>query len=98
MQVLVDNFSKSGEQVDDLFSGTLAIANACLELQRHRRFLGCKHDSECFAAITQALVEMYATRVLNEKSEYFCTDELMDAWKTVVQALFGLQARMRMRS
>lgn len=97
MEHLVDRFSKPGELVADLFSGILPPAKACLGHLQHRRFIGCKVNSKCFAERTEALAERCFGQVMNEKSDISDTDKAMDACKIVVRALSRLQVRGQMR-
>lgn len=73
----VDQFSETGELVMDLFSRTFATTKACLELLRHRSFVGCDIGADCFAVCTQALVQTHARQILNEKSHIYCTNDVM---------------------
>lgn len=74
MEDLVNNYSKPGKLVVDLFSGTFATAIVCLKLPRHRCFVGCELDSDSFAASTEGLIETFARGVLSKKSAISGTD------------------------
>lgn len=74
MQDIVEKFFKPGKLVVDLFSGKFATAKMCLDLPRHRRFLCCEADTECFAASTEELVETYAKQILTRKLDIFGAD------------------------
>lgn len=59
--------------------------------------MGYKVGAECFEEGKEALVEMYARQIFYEKFDISGTDKMGDAYKIVVRALDGLQARKRMR-
>lgn len=98
MEDLASKSSQPVELVSDSFSGKFTTAKAHLKLPQHRCFVGCKVGAECLAIRTEALVEKYARRVLNEKSDISCTGEIVDVCKIVVRALDGLRAIKRMIS
>lgn len=59
MQNLDNSFLKPGELETNLFSGTFAIAKACLELPRHVDYVDCEVGVDCFVADTEELVETH---------------------------------------
>lgn len=98
VQNVFDYFSKPGELVVHLFHDSLATVGEHQELPPHRRFTGCKDDAKYFAASTEELVETYAKKVLNKKSDMSGSDKVVNACKILFQALDRLQARKEMRS
>lgn len=98
MQDLVERFSKPGELIVDLFSGTFAIAETCLKVRRPHRCVSCKDNDDHFAAITEVLFETYAIKVLEEKLQISGIPEMVCAYNTVSPALAGLLTRTCMRS
>lgn len=89
--------SKPDELVPNICHETLATARESFELPRHCHVLRCEVDSENFAESTKTLVETYTGQVLNEKSNISSTDEGLDAYKIVVQALDRRREKTCMR-
>lgn len=82
----VETFFRPGELVVDLFSGRFSTAKACFELLQHHPFVDCKVDSKWLAARTDALVETYATQVLNKKLDIWGIDMADNACMIVLPA------------
>lgn len=57
MEVLVNYFSNPVELEVDLFFGSFANVNVCVELPWHRGFSGCEVDANCLAASMEARVD-----------------------------------------
>lgn len=68
MTDFVNKNTKSGELIDDLFSGTFAVAKACLELPRHRHLVGFENAADDTKEITMTTVEMYGRQVKKKRS------------------------------
>lgn len=61
------------------------------------RFVRCKADVKCSAENTDALVEMYVRKILNEIVGRSDTSEVVDASKIVVRAFDGVSEWNRMK-
>lgn len=96
MQDPLDKTYKSGELIANLFSATLVVAKACLELSRHRRFMDCKADVFVLQQAERRLVGTYETHVIYEKLSISGTEEVIDPYKIEDRALDMLQPRKRM--
>ena len=66
---LVAKFSPAGGRVVDLFAGTYSVARACMKLPKHRQYIGCDVDGNCFAYAEDYLVETFARQLINAKSD-----------------------------
>lgn len=84
MQSLVNGFSDSGKLEVNLFSDTSGTTKASSKHLRHRRFVVCKDNAECFAASMKTCVEKYVIKSLDEKSNISSIDEMMDPYQIVV--------------
>lgn len=62
MMNLVQKFSKREVLVVDVFRGTFATAKAYSMTLRHRIFVVCEIDNDCFNKSVQGLVEVYANQ------------------------------------
>lgn len=92
MQDLVNKHSNPSELLADLFCSTLPTAKTGLRLSSHRRFPCCEVHDDCFAASTEALIEKYARKVMNKRSDISSSDEMAAACNVVVGTMNGLQA------
>ena len=66
---LVQKFSKPGDIVVDLFSGTYSTFHACLLCDEPRRFYGCDLDESTLDLCEERILESYARQLLNVKSK-----------------------------
>lgn len=98
MEDIVSDLVKHVELVEDLLSVTSATAEEYFGPPRHRCFVGCEGYAECFAPITDGLVETLEKQTLNEVSDVSGIDEVVDVCEIVDRALERLLARKRMRS
>lgn len=87
---LVGKFSNPGDLVVNLISGTFATAKTYLELPRHHYSVSFEVDIECLVACTEELVDTYERKVCNDRSDILVTDQVVDAYEVVFQALGGL--------
>ena len=66
LKELISRFSQPGDLVVDMFAGTFATALACLQLPKHRCFVGCEPDDGCFQVAFEHTVKRVAD-VLNTR-------------------------------
>lgn len=98
MEELVNKFSKPGELVTTLLSGTSVTAKACPELSWYRRFVGYRINAECFVESREALVDKYARQVPDEMFDICSSHGVVDACMIAVRMSDKLQVRKRLRS
>ena len=60
LQELVSRFSQPGDIVTDMFAGTFSTAVACMSLPRHRVFVGCELDHDCFLQAKEDVIDKFA--------------------------------------
>ena len=59
MKEIVARYSKAGDIVVDLFSGTCTTAVACISLPEYRQFYGCDSDSEALTRGRERMLDAY---------------------------------------
>lgn len=69
---------KPGELMLDASVRTISTAKSCQLLNKHRRFLGGKKDSDCVEKSIAGLVEVYDCVLLNDKSDLNSKEKLME--------------------
>lgn len=82
---LVFKFSMEREQMLDNRAGSLAIAKACLQLYKHRRFRGCENDFACFLDALLLLIDVHAKQVFNADSNIAKSEEMFKESKLFVK-------------
>lgn len=82
---LMYKFSKHGDLLVDLFSGVFVTGSVCLEISWHRDLTGCKVDTDCFSARTEALDETFARQFLKENTYCSDTEEIVSPCKILVR-------------
>lgn len=65
LKELVSRFSQPGDIVVDLFSGTFSTAVACFQLEKHRRFVGCEQDTNCFEIARDFVTKRFAESIVD---------------------------------
>lgn len=83
----MDRFSSPDELVVNLFLGTFATVNTCLELPRHGRFVGCGAGTEHFSGSRAALVDTFSRQIQAGNSDISPTFGMLAAWKIAVRSL-----------
>lgn len=68
LRVFVFCFSQRGDLVFGLFSRTPSTAVACLVLPRHRRFVWCEADLDCFLAAVETVLRRFVKAVLDAET------------------------------
>lgn len=69
MKDMVPKLSKPGQLALEAFAGTLPGAKACLLLDKHRTLAGCDKIFICLQKSMSSLVEVYASKFLNVRSD-----------------------------
>lgn len=91
----VSKFSEPGELVMDRFWGTFATGKAYMMLAKHRVFVRCEKDSECFQPALPSLVEMYARQVLNPELGIEDGKEVKTAARAFILAMRMISSKRR---
>ena len=87
MKTLLAKYCPAGGMVCDPFSGTFAVAKACISLPEHRKCVSADKDEDCFNQCKPSLVEVFAEQVLNEESDIIGTDEVRNAAATFLRLI-----------
>jgi len=95
MKALIGKFTGPGDLVMDMFAGTYATAKACLMTDKHRKFVGCDSDQECTDTGRVALVHIFASQLLNEKSDITGNEETMASAKLYVEEMKAIAIKKR---
>ena len=69
LKFLINKFTKPGDLVLDPCGGTFSTLHACMALDNHRTFLGGDRDSECTVAVEDDLLRVFASQLLNPRSD-----------------------------
>ena len=75
LQELVGRYTKPGDIVVDCFAGTLVAAKACLQMEKHRIFIGCDRDSQCVEDAMPFLLKVFLDEARNSKSDLSLSQE-----------------------
>ena len=75
LSFLISKFTRPGDLVMDPCGGTFSTLHACMVLDKHRKFTGGDRDSDCTLAVEDDLLRVFATQILNPKSD-LVTDNL----------------------
>ena len=92
MKFLVNKFTKGGDLVVDTCAGTFSTLKACMEMDNHRRFIGTDMDENCAAMVEDSVIEMFATQLLNQKSDLITQDIKVRKAAQLVSAEVNRQA------
>ena len=85
LQFFISKFTKPGDTVLDCCAGTSSTLFACIQLDKHRKFIGTEIDSNATIAVEDEFLRCYAKQVLNRKSDLRTTDpDFTKAAQTVV--------------
>jgi len=93
MMDIISKFTKPGDIVVDMFSGTFPTAKACMKLDKHRRFVGCDLDYKCIKFSMESLVRTYAEQLLNPSSDIEGNDELVADASSYLKGLSRLDSK-----
>ena len=87
LKELIARFSKPGDFVVDLFSGTFSTAVAAFTLPQHRRFAGCELDSTCFEHAKLRAVQQFSQVLLGKATDIKVPQAILDAAVLVRQSV-----------
>lgn len=77
MLALIGKLLQLGQLLLGQFAGTLSKGKVCLLAGNHHWFIGCEMESACIRARLPRFVELYVSRLLNEKSDLTGSVELL---------------------
>lgn len=86
LKELICRFSQPGDLVVDLFAGTFSTAMACMELPKHRIFVGCEDEKACFEHAKHAAIVRFASIIREGNTSLEKNQELRKMAHTVVIA------------
>lgn len=68
MKKIVQKFTKPGDLVMYACAGTLSATKACMNLLKHRKFIGCAVDPSCVTEMMTQLILPNAQELLSKES------------------------------
>lgn len=95
MQNLFTELFEPCEPEGDLFSGAFPDGKKCLETARHRPFMGCNVDGQCFTACAESLVETFTGQTLMRNSDISRSRKGLDACETRLGRCTGCELRSK---
>ncbi|PXF46431.1 DNA adenine methyltransferase YhdJ [Gracilariopsis chorda] len=76
LKQLICRFSQPGDLVVEMFAGTFSTAMACVELPKHRNFVGCEPDKACFEHARNAAIVRFASIIREGQRDIEKSQEL----------------------
>lgn len=95
MKDIICKLAHPGGIVVHCCAGTLSLAEACIRLPQHERFVGIDLDSESAASSLSQLNLIFARHVLKEKSDIAGEDEVQQAGFAFVKIMEDLSFNFR---
>ena len=86
MKELICRFTRPGDTVVDLFSGTFSTAMACLSIPQHRKFIGCESDDACFSHAQHHVLIAVARAIEEGHTDMMVDQSTLQAARRVVEA------------
>ena len=77
MKYLINKFTNGGDLVIDPCAGTFSTMQACILLDKHRRFAGTDKDSNCACIVEEDMIGLFAKQVQNPKSDLSVEDGMV---------------------
>jgi len=68
MMELISRFTQPGDIVCDFVAGTFSTSTACFMLPKHRIFIGCEKDADCFKIADEKVINRFAEFVTDPTS------------------------------
>ena len=86
LKYLINKFTKPGDLVVDVCAGTFSTMRACMEMNKHRRFVGCDKDETCSRLVQDEMICLFSKQVHNQLSDITVQSvEMRQHTQTVVQ-------------
>ncbi|PXF44265.1 Modification methylase CcrMI [Gracilariopsis chorda] len=94
LKKIICRLSQPGDMVVDMFAGTFSTAMACMELSKHRKFVGSEQDAACFAHAKHAAVLHFARTIQLAENDIPKTQEVRGVAHTVAYAFPETRTRL----
>ena len=97
LKYLINKFTKPGDLVVDVCAGIFSTMRACMEMEKHRRFVGCDKDAMCARIVQDEMIRFFSEQVHNQFSDITVQSiDIRQHTQTVVQ--YCNQAEVKKRA